>query len=49
MIERNGVRTRELMTKGGTVEVKTPKLRSGSPFPSVLERRRRIDQTRTRW
>lgn len=42
--ERNGVRSREVMTKGGTVEVKIPKLRSGSFFPSVLERRRRIDQ-----
>ena len=42
--ERNGSRPRELMTKGGTVELKIPKLRSGSFFPSVLERRRRIDQ-----
>lgn len=42
--ERNGSRSRELITKGGTVEVKIPKLRSGSFFPSVLERRRRIDQ-----
>ena len=42
--ERNGVRLRELMTKGGTVEVAIPKLRKGSFFPSVLEARRRIDQ-----
>ena len=42
--ERNGVRLRELMTKGGTVEVAIPKLRKGSFFPSVLEPRRRIDQ-----
>ena len=42
--ERNGTRAREVMTKGGTVEVKIPKLRTGSFFPSVLERRRRIDQ-----
>ena len=42
--ERNGVRLRELMTKGGTVEVGIPKLRKGSFFPSVLEPRRRIDQ-----
>lgn len=42
--ERNGTRPREVMTKGGTVEVQIPKLRTGSFFPSVLERRRRIDQ-----
>ena len=42
--ERNGVRLRELMTKGGTVEVAIPKLRKGSFFPIILEPRRRIDQ-----
>ena len=33
-----------LTTKAGDVELKIPKLRKGSFFPSVLERRRRIDQ-----
>ena len=42
--ERNGSRPRELLTKGGLVEVAIPKLRTGSFFPSVLEARRRIDQ-----
>ena len=42
--ERNGSRPRELLTKGGLVEVSIPKLRSGSFFPSVLEPRRKIDQ-----
>ena len=42
--ERNGSRAREVMTNGGTVAVAIPKLRTGSFFPSVLERRRRIDQ-----
>jgi putative transposase len=41
---RNGSRPRTLSTKGGDVELKIPKLRKGSFFPSVLERRRRIDQ-----
>jgi transposase-like protein len=42
--ERNGSRPRELLTKGGSVEVSIPKLRQGSFFPSVLEARRKIDQ-----
>ena len=41
---RNGTRERLLSTKSGDVELKIPKLRSGSFFPQVLERRRRIDQ-----
>jgi transposase-like protein len=41
---RNGSRERLLSTKAGDVELKIPKLRSGSFFPQVLERRRRIDQ-----
>ena len=43
-IQRNGSRPRLLTTKAGDVELKIPKLRKGSFFPSVLERRRRIDQ-----
>jgi putative transposase len=33
-----------LATKAGDVELKIPKLRAGSFFPSILERRRRIDR-----
>jgi len=42
--ERNGHRARLLTTKAGDVELKIPKLRKGSFFPSILEPRRRIDQ-----
>ena len=42
--QRNGSRARLLSTKAGDVELRIPKLRSGSFFPSVLERRRRIDR-----
>jgi transposase-like protein len=41
---RNGTRTRKLSSKAGDLELSIPKLRKGSFFPSVLERRRRIDQ-----
>lgn len=42
--QRNGTRGRLLSTKAGDVELRIPKLRTGSFFPSVLERRRRIDR-----
>ena len=42
--ERNGSRPRLLATQAGDVELKIPKLRKGSFFPSILEPRRRIDQ-----
>jgi putative transposase len=42
--QRNGTRARLLSTKAGDVELAIPKLRTGSFFPSVLERRRRIDR-----
>lgn len=42
--QRNGSRSRSLTTKAGDVDLSIPKLRKGSFFPSVLERRRRIDQ-----
>jgi putative transposase len=42
--ERNGHRGRLLATQAGDIELKIPKLRSGSYFPSLLEPRRRIDQ-----
>jgi len=41
---RNGSRARVLSTTAGDLELRIPKLRSGSFFPSLLERRRRIDQ-----
>jgi putative transposase len=42
--QRNGHRPRVLSTKAGDLELKIPKLREGSFFPSLLERRRRIDR-----
>jgi transposase-like protein len=42
--QRNGHRPRTLATKAGDLELKIPKLRQGSFFPSLLERRRRIDR-----
>jgi transposase-like protein len=41
---RNGTRPRTLTTTAGDLNLKIPKLRQGSFFPSLLERRRRIDQ-----
>jgi transposase-like protein len=41
---RNGHRPRVLTTVAGDLELQIPKLRVGSFFPSLLERRRRIDQ-----
>jgi transposase-like protein len=41
---RNGSRDRLLTTKAGDVGLKIPKLRKGSFFPSILERRRRVDR-----
>ena len=41
---RNGHRTRMLSTTAGDLELRIPKLRTGSFFPSLLERRRRVDQ-----
>ena len=42
--ERNGSRPRLVATQAGDIELKIPKLRKGSFFPSILEPRRRIDQ-----
>ena len=42
--ERNGHRPRLLATQAGDLELKIPKLRKGSFFPSILEPRRRIDR-----
>jgi transposase-like protein len=42
--ERNGHRPRLWATQAGDIELRIPKLRKGSFFPSILEPRRRIDQ-----
>ncbi|MDJ0491529.1 IS256 family transposase [Rhodococcus qingshengii] len=42
--QRNGHRPKTVSTTSGDVEVQIPKLRSGSFFPALLERRRRIDK-----
>jgi putative transposase len=42
--QRNGTRPRLLATKAGDVSLAIPKLRRGSFFPSILDRRRRIDR-----
>ncbi|MFF3350651.1 transposase, partial [Streptomyces sp. NPDC002779] len=41
---RNGHRERLLTTQAGDLDLKIPKVRSGSFFPSLLERWRRIDR-----
>jgi putative transposase len=42
--QRNGHRARVLTTRAGDLELRIPKLRTGSFFPALLERRRRVDQ-----
>ena len=42
--QRNGSRPRILATTAGDLELRIPKLRAGTFFPSLLERRRRVDQ-----
>ena len=42
--QRNGSRPKLISTQAGDVELAIPKLRQGSFFPVILERRRRIDQ-----
>lgn len=42
--QRNGHRPRTLTTTAGDLELAIPKLRAGSFFPCLLERRRRVDQ-----
>src|SRR5690606_9877741 len=42
--QRNGGRARTLSTPAGDIELRIPKLRVGSFFPSLLEPRRRVDQ-----
>jgi putative transposase len=42
--QRNGGRSRVLATPAGDVELRIPKVREGSFFPSLLEPRRRVDR-----
>lgn len=42
--QRNGARQRTLSTPAGDIELRIPKVRVGSFFPSLLEPRRRVDQ-----
>ena len=42
--QRNGSRPRTLTTTAGDLQLSIPKLRQGTFFPALLERRRRVDQ-----
>jgi putative transposase len=42
---RNGHRPKAIMTTAGDLELRIPKLRACSFFPSLLERHRRVDQS----
>ena len=42
--QRNGTRSKMITTAAGDLDLSITKLRTGSFFPSLLERRRRIDQ-----
>jgi putative transposase len=43
--QRNGHRPKTISTVAGDLALQIPKLRTGSFFPSLLERRRRVDQS----
>lgn len=45
LAQRNGHRPKTITSVAGDLELRIPKLRSGSFFPSLLERRRRVDQS----
>jgi len=42
--QRNGTRSKTITTSAGDLDLSITKLRTGSFFPCLLERRRRIDQ-----
>ena len=45
LTQRNGHRPKTVTTTAGDLQLQIPKLRTGSFFPSLLERRRRVDQS----